>query len=177
MNKPVKQFLDTTTRTIALVIVTFNSAKVIEGCLAALPRALRDAGKSRVIIVDNASTDDTLARVAAAMPSADIVRRRENGGFAAGVNEGFKAAAECDILVLNPDIRLAASSVAALRAAAKTSRADIVVPKLVSTDGELLMSLHRRPTVARAFIEAFIGGSRASRIGAFGGTIGDLNAY
>jgi GT2 family glycosyltransferase/glycosyltransferase involved in cell wall biosynthesis len=177
MDKPVKQLLDTITRPIALVIVTFNSAKVIEGCLAALPSALHDAGKSKVIVVDNASTDDTLERVAAAMPSADIVRRRENGGFAAGVNDGFKAAAECDILVLNPDIRLAAGSIAALRVAAKTSRAGIVVPRLVGVDGELLMSLHRRPTVARAFIKAFIGGTRASRIGALGGTIGDLDAY
>ena len=177
VDKPVEQLPNTITRPIALVIVTFNSAKVIEGCLAALPSALRDAGKSRVIIVDNASTDETLARVAAAMPSADIVRRRENGGFAAGVNDGFKAATECDIVVLNPDIRLAAGSVAALRVAAKTSGAGIAVPKLVDTDGELLTSLHRRPTVARAFIEAFIGGTRASRIGSLGATIGGLDEY
>src|SRR5262245_20299753 len=107
MDHPLKQLPDIITRPIAVVIVTFDSAEVIEACLAALSGALRDAGKSRVIIVDNASTDDTLAWVAAAMPSAEVVRRRENGGFAAGVNDGFKAAAECDVLVLNPDIRLA----------------------------------------------------------------------
>src|SRR6267142_387226 len=140
VDKPVEQLPDTIPRPIALVIVTFNSAKVIEGCLDALPSGLRDAGKRRVIIVDNADHDETLARVAAAMPSAEIVRRRENGGFAAGVNDGFKAATECDIVVLNPDIRLAAGSVAALRVAAKTSGAGIAVPKLVDTDGELLTS-------------------------------------
>ena len=177
MNKRVNQVLDTITRPIALVIVTFNSAEVIEGCLAALPSALRDAGKSRVVIVDNDSTDDTLARVAAAMPSAEIVRRRDNGGFAAGVNEGFKAAVECDVIVLNPDIRLAPGSVATLRATAKATGAGIVVPKLAHTDGEVVMSLHRRPTVASAFIEAFIGATRASQIGALGATIGDVNAY
>jgi GT2 family glycosyltransferase len=177
MDKSLRQLPAAITRPIALVIVTFNSAKVIEGCLATLPTALHDAGKSRVVVVDNASTDDTLARVAAAVPSATIVRRRENGGFAAGVNEGFKAAAECDILVLNPDIRLAAGSVAMLRLAARTSRAGIVVPKLVDTGGDLITSLHRTPTAARAFTEAFIGGIRASRIGALGGTIGRLEKY
>src|SRR5262245_59271660 len=134
MDKAVNNLAGTSDRPIALVIVTFNSARVIEECLAALPAALRDAGKSRVVVVDNASSDDTLARVAAAMPGAEIVRRSENGGFAAGVNDGFKAAAECDILVLNPDIRLAPGSVATLRLAAKTSGAGIVVPKLVGAD-------------------------------------------
>jgi GT2 family glycosyltransferase len=172
----VKQLRDAA-RPLAVVIVTYNSAQVIEGCLAALPAALRDAGNATVIVVDNASSDDTLARVAAMAPDARIVRRQSNDGYAAGVNAGIDAATGCDVLVLNADIRLAAGCVAALRMAAASSRAGIVVPRLVGGDGELYNSLHRRPTVPRAIVEALIGVERTSQLGTLGETIGKTEAY
>ncbi|HEV2779853.1 MAG TPA: glycosyltransferase [Actinophytocola sp.] len=164
---------DAPQRPLAVVVVTYNSAPVIDDCLAALP----EAGDARVIVVDNASTDDTLARVAATAPGATIVRRPDNGGFAAGVNAGITAVPGCDVLILNADVRLTSGSIDTLRAAARTSGAGIVVPQLVGPDGELHHSLHREPTVGRTLAEALIGGARASRIGNLGETIGDPRAY
>jgi len=58
------------------------------------------------IVVDNASTDDTLARVET-HPEARVISNHENRGFAAGANQGEKAAAGADlILLLNPDTEL-----------------------------------------------------------------------
>ncbi|MGH3864444.1 glycosyltransferase [Actinokineospora sp.] len=164
---------DAKQRPLVAVVVTYNSAPVIGDCLAALAAA---GELVRVIVVDNASTDDTVAR-AAATPGTRIVRRPDNGGFAAGVNAGIAAAEGCDVLVLNADVRLAPGSISALRAAARAGDAGIVVPKLVSADGTPHPSLHRSPAVWRAFAEAVLGGTRASRIGAVGETIGSPAAY
>ncbi len=97
-------------RPLAVVVVTYQSADVVEGCLAALPQALSGAGESRVVVVDNASTDSTREVVARVAPTATVVARSTNDGFAAGVNAGIAASPDCDVLVLNADIRLAPGS-------------------------------------------------------------------
>ena len=66
---------------VAVVIVTYQSEQVIAGCLDSLPDDVR------VIVVDNASTDGTVA--AATRPGVEILRNPVNGGFAAGVNSGI----------------------------------------------------------------------------------------
>ncbi|MEO7143717.1 MAG: glycosyltransferase family 2 protein [Bryobacteraceae bacterium] len=78
-----------------VVIVTHNSSEVIGDCLDAL-------GGLRVVVVDNASADDTVARASGRLHVA-VIANLENRGFAGGVNQGI-AALDCDlILILNPD--------------------------------------------------------------------------
>lgn len=82
---------------VAIVIVTYNSALEIGGCLDSL------AGLSgaEVVVVDNASADDTRARVAArGFPS---IANSTNIGFAAAVNRGVRATTAPFVLLLNPD--------------------------------------------------------------------------
>lgn len=162
-----------TPRALAAVIVTYNSERVIEGCLTAL-RAVPDID---VIVVDNASADRTLDVVAATMPAARIVRRPDNGGFATGVNAGITAAGEADVLVLNADVRVAPEAVAAMRAATEITGVGIVAPQLVGPDGTRHTSLRREPRAYRTLAEAVIGGNRASRIGKLGETVGRPDAY
>ncbi|MFD5828126.1 glycosyltransferase [Lentzea sp. NPDC060358] len=138
---------------VAVVIVTYQSEQVIGGCLDSLPDDVR------VIVVDNASTDGTVA--AATRPGVEVLRNPVNGGFAAGVNLGIKAAEGHDVLVLNADIRLHPGAVQALRAAGKP----ITVPRVVDESGALSHSLRRKPGVAGAFAEALLGGGRAGRAG------------
>ncbi|PPK64507.1 glycosyltransferase [Actinokineospora auranticolor] len=163
-------------RPVAIVIVTYNSADVIGDCLRALPAALEGAGEARVIVVDNASTDDTAGAVAAADTEAKVVHRPGNDGFAAGVNTGFAHADGCDVLVLNADIRLAPGAVAALRAAVRPG-VGIVAPKLTEPDGRVQHSLRRTPSVLRTLGEAVLGGRRAGRFGALGETVTSPGAY
>jgi len=176
----VKQFPDADAhrraRPLAVVVVTYQSAAVVEGCLAALPAALEGAGETRVLVVDNASTDGTREVVARVAPKATVVARSGNDGFAAGVNAGIAAAPDCDVLVLNADIRLAPGSVALLRAAA-TKRVGVVAPALVDGDGVPQRSLRRSPTVLRTLAEAVLGGTRAGRYAPLGETVTDPKRY
>ncbi|MEV0623161.1 glycosyltransferase [Nonomuraea sp. NPDC050404] len=164
-------------RTLAVVIVTYNSGEIIEECLTSLGPALRDAGPTRTIVVDNDSGDDTVDKVLAAGPGVELVRTGRNGGFAAGVNAGITAASGCDVLVLNADIRLHPDSVRLLRERLAETGVGIAVPRLTHEDGTLQLSLRRRPTVLRAVGEALIGGNRAGMYAPLGELVVDPRAY
>ncbi|MGW5050973.1 glycosyltransferase [Actinokineospora sp. NPDC004072] len=161
-------------RPVAVVIVTYNSAEVIGDCLAALPAALAGVD-ARVVVVDNASTDGTAERAAAADPAAKVVHRAGNDGFGAGVNAGIRHAEGCDVLVLNADVRLSPGSVAVLQRALRP--AGIAVPKLIDEDGRVHHSLRRAPTSLRTLGEAVLGGARAGRWRHLGETITHPKAY
>ncbi|MER5622846.1 glycosyltransferase [Streptosporangium sp. NPDC002544] len=162
---------------LAVVIVTYSSGQVVEGCLRSLDAALAGAGPARVVVVDNASADDTVERVREAAPEAKVIQTGRNAGFAAGVNAGIAAADGCDVLVLNPDIRLAPGSVLLLRQALAVPGTGIAAPHLTAETGELHLSLRRRPTVLRALGEALLGGHRAGRFHPLGELVVEPAAY
>ncbi|MDQ3577302.1 MAG: glycosyltransferase [Actinomycetota bacterium] len=157
-------------RPVAVVIVTYNSAEVIADCLRGLPDALAGVAQSRVIVVDNASTDGTAELVTSVDTEVKVVRRAGNDGFAAGVNAGIAHAEGCDVLVLNADIRLSPGSVATLVAAVRPG-IGVVAPKLTDVDGRVQHSLRRSPTTLRALGDAVLGGTRAGRFGPLGEVI------
>ncbi len=79
--------------TVAVVVVTYNRAALLEPMLAGL--ACLDPAPDAVIVVDNASTDETgdvLARAAA--PGLQVIRSEENLGGAGGFRRGVEAAHE-----------------------------------------------------------------------------------
>lgn len=162
---------------LAVVIVTYHSADVIGSCLERVRIELADHPGARIIVVDNASTDGTLDIVTRTAPEATVVARPDNGGFAAGVNAGLAAAADCDVLVLNADIRLSRGAVGALRDALAAPGTGIAVPLLLDDDGRRQPSLRREPTAARALGEAVLGGPRAGRYRPLGELVMDDEAY
>jgi GT2 family glycosyltransferase len=90
---------------LSIVIVTFNSAAHIAACLASLGPAL-DGTASEIIVVDNASADETVALVRREFPRARIIERAVNGGFAAGVNAGIAASSGRYVAWINPDTQV-----------------------------------------------------------------------
>ncbi|MFD1149060.1 glycosyltransferase [Saccharothrix hoggarensis] len=162
---------------LAVVVVTYHSADVVEDCLKSVAAALESIPDSQIVVVDNASADDTLGVVARVAPHARIVARTANDGFAAGVNAGFAAAPDCDVLVLNPDIRLAPDTITLLRAALALPGTGIAVPRLTGPDGSQQLSLRRSPNPLRALGEALLGGTRAGRVDALGELVVDPLRY
>ena len=164
---------------IAVVIVTYNSADVLSGCLAALPEGAKDVELTDVIVVDNASTDESVRIAKEAWPPVEIVQLDENAGYAAGFNAGVDALAgrEPDaVLVLNPDCRLRPGTLAVMADALSVAPRGIVAPRLLNLDGTLQPTLRRAPTVGGALAEALIGGPLAGRIG-LGELIFDENSH
>jgi N-acetylglucosaminyl-diphospho-decaprenol L-rhamnosyltransferase len=153
---------------IAVVIVTHNSADVLADCLASLPGGAKDVELTEVLVVDNASTDESLRIAKEAWPPVEIVQLDTNAGYAAGFNTGVDALAgrEPDaVLVINPDCRLRPGTMAVMADAMSIAPRGIVAPRLLNLDGTLQPSLRRAPTVAGALAEALLGGKLADRTG------------
>jgi N-acetylglucosaminyl-diphospho-decaprenol L-rhamnosyltransferase len=130
-----------------IVIVTFNSAHVIDHLLDSIPAALGEL-RGEVIIVDNGSTDGT-PELIADRPNCRIILS-SNDGYSAGINKGTRAGTGSAILVLNPDVRLAPDSIPPLRTALDLPSTGIVAPRIHSEYGTLYRSLRREPTLFRA---------------------------
>lgn len=81
------------------VVVTYNSGVWVERCLEAL---LAQPGWE-VLMIDNASQDDTVSRASRFAGQARIYRNTVNTGFAGGVNQGVRLASGDILVLVNPD--------------------------------------------------------------------------
>lgn len=89
---------------IGISIVTYNSAKTIIDCLKSLQEATYQ--EKEIIIIDNHSTDETIALIHKHFPRIKVISNKQNLGFAAAHNQAIKAFLKQKkeyILLLNPD--------------------------------------------------------------------------
>lgn len=96
---------------VLVIVVTHDSYHTIDACLASLEQALGGDFEASTLVVDNASTDGTVARIRARYPRVALQEAGGNLGFAAGNNRGIeRAMAEGRqyVYLLNPDARVTA---------------------------------------------------------------------
>lgn len=94
--------------TVSVIVVSYNAADELEDCLrslAQLPEVAGDATFAEVIVSDNGSADDSVARAKAAYPAATVLENGANLGFAKACNIGARAAQAPLLFFLNPDAR------------------------------------------------------------------------
>lgn len=100
---------------VCAVTLNWNRSEDTIACLRSL--AAQTYPELQTIVVDNGSTDDSLARIGAACPNAQLIAHGENSGFAGGMNLGIRKAlaqgAEY-VFILNNDTFLAEDVVAKL---------------------------------------------------------------
>lgn len=124
---------------VTALVVSFNSGH----CLAALGAGLQ--GLAQVIVVDNASNDDTLAQAARHLPQARLLAQTRNLGFGAANNLGWRAAETEFVLLINPDCLCSAEAIAQLvRTADAHPNASVVAPQLLGRRGDLDISYRWR---------------------------------
>jgi N-acetylglucosaminyl-diphospho-decaprenol L-rhamnosyltransferase len=90
---------------VTALVVTWDSARDIERCLASLEASSMTLD---IVVLDNASSDDTVARVEAflprgAPPPLTLVRLPQNRGFCGAVNLGIRSSTADAVLLVNPD--------------------------------------------------------------------------
>ena len=115
---------------VSVLIVTWNSARFLDDCLASLDR--QDYRDIEVIIVDNASTDGTGDLLRPREATWKVVYNEENVGFAAGQNQAIQQAGGDWLLCLNPDVVLSPDFVRRL------VQAGAAYPEAGSVCGKLL---------------------------------------
>jgi N-acetylglucosaminyl-diphospho-decaprenol L-rhamnosyltransferase len=130
----------------SVVVVTYNSAAWIERCLESV-RGLE------TIVVDNGSTDGTVALVRERFPAVRLLEQ-ENAGMGGGNNAGMRIASGRYFLLLNSDAWVVGDAVAQLVAFAdEHPEAAVVGPRLLNPDGSLQRSARAFPTLWRLATE------------------------
>ena len=137
---------------VSVIVVTWNALDLIDPCLDAV---LGDGGEGvdlEVIVVDNASTDDTVNHVRTRYPAVQVVETGRNGGMAAGNNAGMAVATGRSFLLLNSDAYLHAGALRTLLErldAEPAGTVAAVAPRLQNVDGSPQRSVRGFPTVWR----------------------------
>lgn len=119
---------------LSVIIVNYNGREHVENCLRSLA-AHPPATPHEIIVVDNASTDGSVA-AAQAFGGVRVVALNENVGFSRGNNAGIRASTGALVLLLNNDTLVPAGALDALVAALDTHPAAAVAgPRIVDGDG------------------------------------------
>lgn len=141
---------------VSIILLTRNTCQQTR---AAIESALSSADTftKEILIIDNASTDETPQVLPAAFPQIRYTRMERNLGFACGVNFAAREASGEFLLLLNSDARLAPD---ALRLALEWMRAHprcgVAGGQLYHPDGRKQNSIANFPSLATELLNKFL---------------------
>ena len=87
---------------LSVVILNYNVRYFLELCLRSVEKAIIDID-AEIIVVDNASEDESCDMVKSLFPHVKLIQNKENVGFSKGNNIGVKNAKGKYLCILNPD--------------------------------------------------------------------------
>jgi N-acetylglucosaminyl-diphospho-decaprenol L-rhamnosyltransferase len=159
-----------------IIIVSYNSARHIGRLLDSLPAATNGL-RTRCVVVDNDSQDDTTA-IVRSRNDVKIVEAGGNLGYAGAINVGRSLIGPCaSVLILNPDLVLEPGAAARLHEALDQPGVGVAAPMLLNDDGSLYPSMRHEPSLTRALGEALFGNRWPGRPGWLSETVRDPMAY
>jgi len=137
---------------LSIVVLNWNVCDLLDRCLASL-RTNHCA--LELIVVDNASHDDSVAMVRAKYPQVTLIANADNRGFTGGNNQGIEASHGRHIMVLNPDTEVLADALECLvRYLDDHREVGALGPQLLNPDRSVQSSRRRFPTLATGFFES-----------------------
>ncbi|MBE7559330.1 glycosyltransferase family 2 protein [bacterium] len=138
-----------------VVVLSYNARAYLEPCLESL-EADRQAGRARVVVVDNGSRDGSAALVRGRFPGVELLELPRNVGFSAGNNAALARCESEYALLLNPDTEARAGAIQRLVAFMdETPRCAVVGPRLVNPDGSRQLSCRSFPGYKTAFFNRY----------------------
>jgi GT2 family glycosyltransferase len=102
----------------SIIIPNYNGLRFLTSCLGALRAQSYPRAHTEIILVDDASTDSSVAFVTEHYPEVKIVKLARNSGLAVGCNAGARAAGGELLVMLNNDTEAEPDWLAALVEAA-----------------------------------------------------------
>jgi N-acetylglucosaminyl-diphospho-decaprenol L-rhamnosyltransferase len=149
-----EDFVPTAAGRVAAVVVNFESGAALTDCL----RTLVSESPAEVVVVDNGSSDGSVARVPQDFPGVEVVVPGRNLGYGAAANRGAAATTAELILVCNPDLSVHPGALAAL-VAVLDQQPDVAVagPLIRTPAGDRYPSARRFPSLIDAGGHALLG--------------------
>jgi hypothetical protein len=128
----------------SVVIVNYRTPELVERCLESVPAGCGELSME-VVVVDNASGDESVERLRALPSPPAVLSMPTNRGFAAGVNAGFEHTSTELVVVLNPDTEVRPGALRALVEHLRANpRTGVVAPLLEGPGGQLAPNGYRR---------------------------------
>ncbi|MDQ6613552.1 MAG: glycosyltransferase [Actinomycetota bacterium] len=136
-------------------IVSWNTAALLDRCLRALPAALAGT-EAEVVVVDNASVDQSADR-AAAHSGVTVIRNNRNAGYGRAMNQALAGTDAPVLIALNPDTEPPPGSLSTLvvRLLADPGLG-LVAPQLLDGDGSPQYTARRFPSLGVAAAMCFL---------------------
>ena len=136
---------------ISVLVVSYNVCAALRACLLSL------ADADEVIVIDNASSDDSVAMVRREFPQVKLLARSANDGFSAGVNCAAKHAKGDAFLLLNPDAALPAGALHRMSLALTRHAAAWAIGfRQVDEMGHFQLAMGPKPTLPNELLRRFV---------------------
>jgi GT2 family glycosyltransferase len=145
---------------LSVVIVNYNVRHFLELCLKSVQTAITTMD-AEIIVVDNASADDSCEMVRTLFPDVVLIDNKDNVGFSTANNQGVAMAQGEYVCILNPDTFVTEETFIKLfDFAGKTPKMGAVGTRLIDGTGRFLPESKRNlPTPKVAFQKIFGSGS------------------
>lgn len=133
------------TTDLSIIILNYNTSDWLENVLSSIEAFPLKKHSFEVIVVDNASSDDSVEVVKNKFPSVKLIQSPDNSGFAKGNNLGIQKATGKYVMLLNSDAEFTAETDldACVEYMNKHEFVGVVSPKLVLADGSIDLASHR----------------------------------
>lgn len=145
-----------------VVVVNFNAGRFLDACLSSIENEQGPNGENlvgRILVVDNASTDDSQA-IVAKHPTVEWLSTGSNLGFGRAANRGVAATSANApyVLILNPDAEIHPHAIAEMASMLNENEGlGVVGPQVLNPDGTRYPSARSFPNLIDAAGHAFIG--------------------
>lgn len=145
---------------LSIIIVNWNTKELLSQCLC----SIYETGSFftfEVIVVDNGSTDDSVALVEKQFPDVKLIKNDRNLGFASANNQGLAIGCGRYFMLLNSDTIVLPGAIDTLiQMADQNPNVGMIGPKLLNMDGSLQKSWANFPS----FVSELTGQNFGKRI-------------
>jgi N-acetylglucosaminyl-diphospho-decaprenol L-rhamnosyltransferase len=150
-----KEESENSTPKVSFLIPYWNQRQLLEDCVGSILQTIRTI-PHEIIVIDNASLDDSKAYMLQTFPEIFWIRNDKNLGYAKAINQGVGDATGEFLFFLNDDIRFVENTTEQLiDFLVKHPDAGAVAPMLIYPDGRIQISCRRFPTPPALFLQLF----------------------
>lgn len=145
---------------VSIIILSYNTRNLLRACLSSVNKILPQKDVE-IIVVDNASSDESAAMVKKEFKNVRLIENSENAGFAKGCNLGASYAGGEYLLFLNSDTIVESDNLSIfLKDFSENTKIAIIGGLLKNNDGSTQRSYGNFYTLSRVFSMLFLGEKR-----------------
>ena len=139
---------------VSIIIVNYNVKELLLDCIRSIYANVKISFE--IIVIDNNSTDGSIALIQQHFPQVKTIVNTYNAGFPKATNQGFLQSKGEYIFMLNPDTVIIKDAIDKMIDFLENNKdVAILAPQLLNTDGTIQYSIQRFITVQEIILETF----------------------